>query len=166
MPEIFIGLGSNRGDRMQYLQDALDSIKKQIGTLIKSSSVYEAAAWGYDSEASYLNAVVKCETTLSPPEVLAQLHRIEDHAGRTRETGVRYSDRTLDLDLLYYGDRLIDEENLHIPHPRIAERQFVLQPMAEIEPEWMDVRLAKTVEQLKQMIQDPGGIEIHPTRLV
>lgn len=165
MAVIYIGLGSNRGDRMQYLKDALHQLK-QTGTFVKSSAVYETPSWGYESDQPYLNAVVKLETLLSPEEVLTSLHAIEADSGRTRSAVIRYTDRTLDLDLLYYDSLVKDTEHINVPHPRIAQRNFVLKPMLDIDPEWLDARTGFTVLDLWNALEDTGEIEIYPSRLV
>lgn len=135
MPDAYIGLGSNLGDRLQHLADARSAIAAQVGPVNAASSIYDTAPWGPVPQDNYLNQIVKIEIKLSPRALLAALHAIERSAGRERANEVRYGPRTLDLDILIYGDRVVDEDGLSIPHPRISERAFVLVPLAEIAPD-------------------------------
>jgi 2-amino-4-hydroxy-6-hydroxymethyldihydropteridine diphosphokinase len=132
----FIGLGANLGDAQQALHEAVDALDRIAETrLVRSSSLYRSApvdARGPD----YLNAVAQVETRLSAPELLAQLHALEHAAGRQRP--YRNAPRTLDLDLLLYGDARIDSEALTLPHPRMRERAFVLLPLRELAPQRVD----------------------------
>lgn len=166
MAIVFIGIGSNEGDSMQILQDALLDLKKNLGIYLKSSSVYETEPIGFDSSNLFLNAVLKFETTHLPAEVLNMLLYIENKAGRKRTEGVRHADRTLDLDLLYYDDLLVDEVNLNIPHPRISERKFVLEPLSEIDPDWFDVRTQQTAREMLIFTNDHSATKIVTTRLI
>jgi 2-amino-4-hydroxy-6-hydroxymethyldihydropteridine diphosphokinase len=159
MAIIFIGLGSNEGDSIQILHDAYLDLKKNVGYLIASSSIYETAPWGFESKNTFLNAVLKFETNHTAEEIMNILHYLESRAGRKRNDSENYTDRTLDLDLLYYDDLMSDEEELTIPHPRISERLFVLNPMVEIDAEWIDVRHSKSVKQLLEETTDNSFIE-------
>ena len=158
MAIIFIGLGSNEGDRMCILRDALLELKKNLGIQLNCSSIYETPPLGFESDQPFLNAVVKFETTHLPHEVLNILHYIESKAGRNRLKSERYHDRTLDLDLLYYDDILLHTEQITIPHPRIADRKFVLVPMSEIDPAWMDASKGKRISELLSSTPDPSVI--------
>lgn len=166
MAIVFIGIGSNEGDSMQILQDALLDLKKNLGIFLKSSSVYETEPIGFESSHFFLNAVLKFETTHLPAEVLNMLLYIENKAGRKRTEGVRHADRTLDLDLLYYDDLLTDEVNLNIPHPRISGRKFVLEPLSEIDPDWFDVRTQQTAREMLIFTNDHSATKIVTTRLI
>lgn len=132
MPDVYIGLGSNLGNRIAHLAQARGAIEKQAGEIRAASSIYDTAPWGPVPQDNYLNQVIRVATALQPRELLDVLHEIERAAGRDRKNEVRFGPRTLDLDILIYGDRMIDEEGLTIPHPRITERAFVLVPLAEI----------------------------------
>ncbi len=164
MAIVFIGMGSNEGDRMQLMQEAFKGLKKNLGILLKSSSLYETAAWGFESTHPFLNAVIKFETEHQPQEVLNILHYLESKGGRKRQEAEGYTDRPIDLDLLYYDDLLLDNERLQIPHPRIALRNFVLFPLAEIDPAWLDIRTQKTVREMCADVKDVCEIEkLHKT---
>lgn len=158
MPIIFIGLGSNQGDKIAILESAVSSIKKNLGMFLKASSVYETAPWGFESPHIFFNAVVKLETEHTPTEVLNILNYIETLHGRNRSETDHYTDRTLDLDLLYYDQEIIDNERLTIPHPKISERKFVLVPMYEIDPLWTDVITKKTIKEMLDSTVDNSEI--------
>jgi 2-amino-4-hydroxy-6-hydroxymethyldihydropteridine diphosphokinase len=134
MAEVYIGLGSNLGNRVGNLEGARAAIAKQAGEIRALSSIYDTAPWGPVPQDNYLNQVVCIETALTPQELLGTLHEIERTFGRDRKSEVRYGPRTLDLDILIYDHRSIVADDLAIPHPRIAERAFVLVPLAEIDP--------------------------------
>ncbi len=135
MAEVYIGLGSNLGDRLANLAGARDAIARQAGEIRAASSIYDTAPWGPVPQQNYLNQVVHAATALQPRELLNVLHEIERAFGRDRKHEVRYGPRTLDLDILIYGDQTVAEDGLTLPHPRIAERAFVLVPLAEIAPQ-------------------------------
>ena len=127
-----IGLGSNLGDRAQHIGSAVAAIA-EFGTLVRVSSLYETAPVGGPKQGPYLNAVVVVDTEMPAGDVLSQCLMIEQKAGRERRE--RWGPRTLDLDLLLYGDEIIDEDGLTVPHPRLTERRFVLEPLLEAWPE-------------------------------
>jgi 2-amino-4-hydroxy-6-hydroxymethyldihydropteridine diphosphokinase len=132
----YVGLGCNLGDRERNLREAIESISRLPDThVIATSSIYASAPVGVTtSQPDYYNAVAGLETDLSPRELLEALQRVETAAGRVREPGIRNAPRTLDLDILLYDERMIDEHGLHVPHPRMHERAFVLLPLDEIAP--------------------------------
>ena len=135
MVEVFIGLGSNMGNRAMHLAQAREAIARDVGPIIHASSIYDTAPWGPVPQDNYLNQVVAASTALAPRKILSALHEIERAAGRDRQNEVRYGPRSLDLDILIYGDHGVAEDSLTIPHPRIAERAFVLVPLAELAPD-------------------------------
>ncbi|MBB3059608.1 2-amino-4-hydroxy-6-hydroxymethyldihydropteridine diphosphokinase [Microbulbifer rhizosphaerae] len=134
MTRCFIGLGSNLTDPQQQLRSALDAIAAlPQTTLLRCSSFYLSAPVGPGNQPDYINAVAELETRLEPLELLDGLQAIESAQGRER--GIRWGARTLDLDILLFGQQHIDEPRLQVPHPRMVERNFVLLPLAELEPE-------------------------------
>jgi len=135
MAEVYLGLGSNVGNRIAQLAGARDAISGSAGKILAASSIYDTAPWGPIPQDNYLNQVIRISTQLAPRDLLVALHEIERAAGRDRANEVRYGPRTLDLDILIYGDKTVNEDGLTIPHPRIAERAFVLVPLAEIAPD-------------------------------
>lgn len=149
MALVYLGLGSNLGDKRSYLEQALVRITDRVGDLLALSRFYETSPWGYQSDGIYLNAVVKIETALSPETLLAETQAIETELGRTGKTidGI-YTDRVIDIDLLLYDQRILHQPGLIIPHPRMHERVFVLQPLSEIAPEIVHPVLRKTVGEL------------------
>lgn len=159
---VYIGLGSNKGRREDLLKNACDELGRRVGVILKVSSLYETAAWGLESQADFLNQVVKLATVLSPEEVLYGLQQIEKKAGRTREQ--HWGPRTLDLDVLFYNDLLSDNQCITLPHPRIQERNFVLIPLLEIAPDFIHPRLQKSIRQLLEESTDslPVRMWINP----
>jgi 2-amino-4-hydroxy-6-hydroxymethyldihydropteridine diphosphokinase len=125
----YVGLGSNLGDRERLIRDAADAIGA-----VRLSPIIETEPWGYADQPRFLNAVAELETEATPRELLDLLLDVERRLGRTRE-GPRYGPRTIDLDLLLYGDDVVDEAELQVPHPRLQERRFVLEPLAALVPE-------------------------------
>lgn len=153
-----VGLGGNMGDRVSALSRAAAILREQAQTgSFRPSHLYETRPWGKTDQPDFLNAVVSFETSLAPRALLALLAEIEDRLGRVRSE--RWGPRTLDLDLLDLGGAVISEEDLTLPHPRIAERGFVLVPLCEIDPGWRDPLTGKTaVEMLNALDPDPGEV--------
>ena len=133
MKLIYLSLGSNLGDREMHLNEAQKLIRSRIAGLEEVSGTYESGAWGYSSENLYYNCCVSLRTSLPPLRLLDEILEIEHEMGRQR-SGRGYSDRVIDIDLLFYGDRKLDHPRLKVPHPAIGDRRFVLVPMAEIAP--------------------------------
>jgi 2-amino-4-hydroxy-6-hydroxymethyldihydropteridine diphosphokinase len=131
----FVGLGSNLGDREVMLRRALELLAAEPGVEVRHvSSFRETEPVGFTDQPRFLNAAAEVETELAAPELLARLLDVERHLGRVR-SGPRFGPRTIDLDLLLYGDETIDVPGLRVPHPRLHERQFALEPLAELDPE-------------------------------
>ena len=130
----FVGIGSNLGDREAHLRRAIDLLGAENGIEVTGvSQIRETDPWGPVEQGPFLNGAVRVETALPPRELLARLLDIEQRMGRVRTK--RFGPRTIDLDLLVYGDETVDEPGLTVPHPRLAERQFALEPLAEVEPD-------------------------------
>jgi 2-amino-4-hydroxy-6-hydroxymethyldihydropteridine diphosphokinase len=133
---VYFSLGTNLGDKEQNLRMAVQKIRKQIGEVISLSAFYATAPWGFSSDNTFLNAALCVDTALAPLEVLQTTQEIEREMGRTHKSvGGVYSDRVIDIDLLLYGDRVLDTPELKLPHPLMHERRFVMEPLAEIAPE-------------------------------
>ncbi len=130
MNGIFLLLGTNLGEKEDNLQQAVSHIKDEIGTVVESSSVFETAAWGVESEPNYLNQVIKIDTLLDPFQLLQGIHSIEKKMGRIRYE--KWYARIIDIDILFYRDEIIDSPDLTLPHPEIQNRLFTLVPLAEI----------------------------------
>jgi 2-amino-4-hydroxy-6-hydroxymethyldihydropteridine diphosphokinase len=157
METAYIALGANipspAGTPRQTLDDALLRLA-ELGRLTARSSYYETAPVGFSDQPTFLNAAAALETILAPEDLLNRLLDIERSFGRDRTHGIPNGPRTLDLDLLLYGDRILNTENLQLPHPRMAERSFVLLPLAEIAPDRIHPQLAKTMKQLLHDLTD------------
>jgi 2-amino-4-hydroxy-6-hydroxymethyldihydropteridine diphosphokinase len=129
----YVGLGSNLGDREATMRRAIELLGKDGIDVVGVSKFRETDPVGYVDQPRFLNAAVALQTELSPRELLDRLLAIERELGRTRD-GPRYGPRTIDLDLLVYGGDIVDEPGLRVPHPRLAERRFVLEPLADLDP--------------------------------
>ncbi len=137
--QVYLGLGSNLGDREQVLSRAVQMISERVGEVVRQSSWIETAPWGFTSTHRFLNGVIRCETEKSPREVLTLTQQIERELGRKEKTAAdaqqkvpHYHDRPIDIDILLYDDLTVDEPDLKIPHPLMKERDFVMIPLQEI----------------------------------
>lgn len=147
-----LGLGSNLGDRLGMLRAALRSLQRGGMAILEASDVYETPPWGVTDQPLFLNACVVAGTELSPEALLLCLKETEKKLGR--KEGLRWGPRAIDLDILLYEDLLLDSPGLSIPHPRLAERPFVLRPLADIAPCWRSPRSGQTVKEMAKNI-DP-----------
>ena len=166
----YLGLGTNLGAREDNLKRAshlLTAPGPASIQLIRSSSIYETAPWGYANQPQFLNCVLEVETGLSPNELLRFVKGLEADMGR--EPSPRYGPRIIDLDILLYGDQTVQQPDLQIPHPRLHQRAFVLIPLAELAPDLVHPTLSLTIGQLARDAQDQGGVmkigpPLDPTR--
>lgn len=161
--EIYLGLGSNLGDRMGNLKSAVEKLSRKV-TIKKISSAYETEPLYNTEQPMFLNAVIKGVTALEPPELLSFVKEIESDLGR--QPAFRNAPRIIDIDILFYGDRVIQTEELTIPHPRIVERAFVLVPLAEIAPRVVHPQLNRKVSELLSEVEGRDGVrrigKLHP----
>jgi len=149
----YIALGSNLGDREQNINAAVERLRQTAGIRVeKVSSYYETEPVGGPPQGKYLNAVVEVECCVSASGLLKQLQRIEKDLGRTRP-GKSFP-RTIDLDILLFGDQVIDEAEIKVPHPRMHVRLFVLDPLSEIAPEAVHPVLGQTVAEMRQSLRE------------
>jgi 2-amino-4-hydroxy-6-hydroxymethyldihydropteridine diphosphokinase len=163
MPIAYIALGSNLGDRAETLSAASDRVGR-LGRVTARSSLYETEPVGYHDQPAFLNAVLALETNLEPLPLLHALLAIEQELGRDRSKGVRNGPRTLDLDLLLMGDTIVAGEELMLPHPALAQRRFVLAPLAEIVPHLRHPQSDQTMAELLALLPDEGENRISAVR--
>lgn len=141
--KVYLGLGSNLGDRLSTMRQAISLIGERVGEVLRQSSMIETEPWGFDSDKKFLNAVILCETTLSPRQLLQTTQQIERELGKRQRHATRrassasrqsvvFKDRPIDIDILLYDDLTVDELDLKIPHPLMHERAFVMIPLNEI----------------------------------
>lgn len=151
--KVYLGLGSNVGDRLKFIESAIERIGDLDGVkLTKKASLYETEPWGVKDQGFFLNTAVEIETSLSPEDLHNEIKSIEQTLGR--ESREKWTQREIDIDLLFYGDRIIDEDNLKVPHNRIEDRRFVLVPLAEMDPDLIHPVLNKSVKELLTETKD------------
>jgi 2-amino-4-hydroxy-6-hydroxymethyldihydropteridine diphosphokinase len=156
--KVVLGIGGNKGDRANYLAKAREALSKEV-SLISSSQVYESEPWGgVATNGNFLNQVLLIQTSLDPLALLQLTQKIEHALGRTREQ--HWGDRTIDIDILYFGDQVSSDPQLTLPHPYLSERRFVLQPLAEILPLMNHPVLGKSAVQLLEECRDLGRVSI------
>lgn len=150
---IFLGLGSNLGDRQVNLQSALTALPPEVD-LLAQSPIYQTAPWGYTQQADFLNQVVQAQTNLSPKELLAHLKNVETLVGRT--PSFQYGPRQIDIDILVYDDLCLESEELTIPHPRLHERAFMLVPLADLAENFRHPRSGQPLSEMLAGLDHAG----------
>ena len=153
----YISVGSNIGDKRENLDFAVKSLERG-GTVLQVSPCFETEPVGYGDQPWFLNIAVEMETSLDPFALLALCMEIEQSRGRTRE--FPNAPRTLDLDILFFGDRIIRKKDLIVPHPRLSERKFVLEPMSRIAPGLVHPLFRKTIQSLLEECKDPSQVRL------
>ena len=146
MNQVYLGLGTNMGDRIGNLEQVLQWIATDIGVIQEKSSIFETAAWGVEDQASYYNQVIGLKTTLEPEALLDACQTIEAKMGRVRDK--RWGARVIDVDILFFNNAVIQTPRLMVPHIQMQHRNFVLIPMAEIAKQWEHPVLKKTIQEL------------------
>ena len=159
---VFVLLGSNLGDRELLVNQASKMIGERCGKIVAKSRLYESEPWGFKSEHWFLNQVVKVETALSPDDLMKELLEIEKELGRDRSVPHEgYVSRPMDLDILYFGNEIIDTQMVKAPHPRLHERRFTLLPLCDVAPDFVHPVMKKTNLQLLDECQDAGKVNIY-----
>ena len=152
----YLLLGSNIGDRAAHLEQARRTLAATAGAIVAASAFYETAAWGLEDQPAFLNQVLAIRTELDAPALLAACLATEQQAGRERMQ--RWAARTLDVDILLYGDAVIDTPTLSVPHPALPGRRFALTPLAEVAPQLRHPQLGRTVSELLASCLDPLAV--------
>lgn len=151
MAKVFLGLGTNLGDKKNNLLTAVTNIEEKIGKVTSLSSFYETEPWGFESENSFLNAALCVETSLDPATILHIIKEIEIEMGRTQKSVNKiYSDRPIDIDILLYDDLTMETDELTIPHPLMTKRDFVMKPLMEIAEETVRSTITSNLREYKK----------------
>lgn len=158
LKKAYLLLGSNLGNREQYLSNAIDAINKNAGSIYLKSSIYETEAWGKTDQPGFLNLAIAIETRLTPIQLLESVLHIEADLGRVRHE--KWGARMIDIDIIFYEDQIVNEENvLIIPHPEMQNRKFVLEPLAEIAPDFIHPIIKRSILQMLKTLCDPLAVE-------
>lgn len=166
MALVYLSLGSNKGDRVGYIQQANSLLNGfESINVVQSSSLYETEPWGVESENWFVNAVVQVRTSLSPRLLLAQCQKVEALLGRNREQEGKYGDRNIDIDILFYDNLIMNEPDLVIPHKYMHERAFTLVPMLELAPEMIHPVFKKSINDLYEELENPEMVYLYGTRI-
>ncbi len=157
MQQIYLSLGSNQGNKFEYLQQAVNSIFEQIGSISKISAVYQTPAMGFEGE-DFLNCVLLIQSNLAPGKILKRILKIERDAGRERNNSPEYASRPIDIDILMIDDLIKESKTLTIPHPEMQHRKFVLQPLAEVNSQLVHPVFQKKIIKLLAETEDNSEI--------
>ena len=163
--DLYLSLGSNLGDRINYLRQAIDRINDLLGKVTLVSAVYETPPWGFESTSPFLNLCLHLTTAHSPESVLVELKSIEKALGREKKQESGYSSREIDIDIILFGMRTMEQGNLCIPHPRYTNRRFVLQPLNDIASYCIDPTTHLTIGQLLANCTDNSEITCYVKEL-
>lgn len=166
MAVVYLSLGSNVGDRVGFLQQATSILGLDSGiSIVSTSSFYESEPWQMNSENWFVNAIVQISTTYSPDELLDLCQKIEAQLGRKRSESFSYQDRTIDIDILFYDDKIINTDRLTVPHRFFHRRAFTLVPMLEIAQDFVHPLFNKTVIDLYDELEAPEMVCLYGTRI-
>lgn len=154
---IYLCIGGNLGEREANLEEARDFIDFNLGDVIAVSAIYESEPWGMTDVPNFLNQVVQIQTELPNEELLSEIAELEEFFGRER-SAEGYVSREMDIDVLFIDQEIIETETLRVPHPRIAERKFVLAPLAEIAPDFIHPELKKSIQELLASCPDKSQV--------
>ncbi|MDY6436295.1 MAG: 2-amino-4-hydroxy-6-hydroxymethyldihydropteridine diphosphokinase [Bacteroidales bacterium] len=159
---VLILLGSNMGDREALIDKACDMIAGRCGLITAKSGIYESEPWGFEAEQWFLNQVIQLTTALEPDELMGRLLSIEKELGRDRSIVHQgYASRPMDLDILYFGDQIVDTQMVTAPHPRLQQRRFTLLPLCDVAADMLHPVLKLTNRQLLECCQDEGKVKLY-----
>ena len=162
----YLCLGSNKGDRVGYVQQATSLLGAIEGVkIIRTSSLYETEPWLEQDTTWFVNAVIEIKTSLSAQDLLAECQRVEKQLGRNREVEGRFGNRTLDIDILFYDKDVLNETNLIVPHQFMHQRAFTLVPMLELNPDFVHPELGITMAELHEELENPEMVYLYGTRI-
>lgn len=166
MAIVYLSLGSNKGDRIGYVQQAASLLGLDEGiTIVRTSAFYETEPWNMSTKTWFVNAIVEIKTKYSPKELLEVCQRIEKQLGREHKESNDYEDRTIDIDILFYNKDIIQEDNLVIPHKYVHLRAFNLVPMMELNSDFEHPVLHKTIAQMHNDLENPEMVFLYGTRV-
>lgn len=166
MAIVYISLGSNKGDRIGYVQQAASLLGMDEGiSIVRSSAFYETEPWNMNTKTWFVNAVIEIKTKYSPDELLKRCQDIEKKLGREHKTGSNYEDRTIDIDILFYDNEIINGENLVIPHKYVHLRAFNLVPMMELDADYIHPVLHKSIVEMHSDLENPEMVFLYGTRV-
>ena len=152
MNTVYIQLGSNIGERESFIAKSMEQIEENIGEIITESSIFETIPWGNKNQNNFLNAVIKIRTPFDAFKILQKSQKIENNLGRVRKE--KWGERTIDIDILFYNNKIINTTKLNIPHPLIQQRKFVLVPLSEIAPNYIHPIFKKSISTLLSECKD------------
>lgn len=150
MHRVFLALGSNLGERSENLRKAIAALEPQV-TVIKCSPIYETPPWGYEDQPKFLNQVIEASTNLPPASLLEYIKAVEERVGRKKT--FRYGPRSIDIDIIFYDEEIVDSPPLIIPHAQMAERGFVLKPLVDIAPDFIHPVIGEKVSNLLSKLE-------------
>ena len=166
MAIVYLSLGSNKGDRIGYVQQATSLLGMDEGiSIVRTSAFYETEPWNMNTKNWFVNAVVQIKTKYSPRELLEVCQEIEKKLGRNRSEQNNYEDRTIDIDILFYNNDVINEDNLIIPHKYVHLRAFTLVPMMELNADYVHPILHKTIVEMHSDLENPEMVFLYGTRV-
>lgn len=166
MAIVYLSLGSNKGDRIGYVQQAASLLgADEKITIVRSSAFYESEPWNMNTSTWFVNAVIEAKTKYSPQELLEVCKRIEKQLGREQKTTTNYEDRTIDIDIMFYNKDIINEDNLIIPHKYVHLRAFTLVPMMELNADFIHPVLHKSIVEMHNDLENPEMVFLYGTRV-
>lgn len=151
--QVVLSLGTNQGNRLRNIENCIELIHKEVGTVIKTSKLYETPSWGFDSDAFY-NCALILHTFMSANTILSKILKIEKQLGRVRDSTLAYQSRIIDIDLIAFNEEIIEKKNLQVPHPLMQNRNFVLLPMLDLNTDWIHPILHKKITELLEISPD------------